>query len=93
VSRPPLGDKPWKPYPSQLAVLLAVADGTSLSQAGRDLGLDRQEVAERLSGCYDRLGIKEPQTFDEANEHPLSRWRRAKAVEVCRAHGWLEDES
>lgn len=83
-----LGAKPWRPYPSQLAVLRAVADGSSLTEAGRKLGLDHQDVSARLSGCYDRLGVKDPETFEEMREHHLSPWRRAKAIKVCKEHGW-----
>jgi hypothetical protein len=72
-------------------VLRAVADGRSLAEAGRELGLTHMDVGSRLSGCYDRLGIKEPGTLAESRQHPLSPWRRDKAVKICKAHGWWDE--
>lgn len=94
MPRPPLGDKPWKPYPSQLAALVAVADGCSLSAGGRKLDppVGQQAMAQRLSSLYDRLGIKEPQTLAESGEHHLSQWRRWKAIKICREHGWWPED-
>lgn len=90
MGRRPLGDKPWKPYPSQLAALVAVADGCSLTTGGRKLDppVSHQQMAQRLSTLYDRLGIKEPQTPAEYDQHHLSQWRRWKAIKICREHGW-----
>ena len=85
--------KPWRPYPRQLAALQAVADGCSLTEAGRRLGgIGPAAVGSLLSMCYDRLGIKDPQTYAEAGEHHLSRYRRAKAIEICKARGWWPDD-
>lgn len=88
----PPESKPWRPYPSQIQALRAVADGSSLSAGGRKIGLTHQQMASRLSMCYDRLGIKEPQTHAEMNQHHLSPWRRAKAIEICKARGWWDPD-
>lgn len=89
---PPLHTRPWKPYPSQLAALVAVSDGSSLTEAGLKIGKPNHSVGALLSGCYHRLGIKDPQTYAEASEHHLSRYRRDKAIEICKARGWWPDD-
>lgn len=86
------GPKPWKPYPSQLAVLRAVACGCPLSVAAEVLGLSRTAVASRLSECYERLGVKDPQTLADTDEHHQSIYRRHRAIQICVDRGWWTEE-
>jgi len=84
MARPPNGPRPWKPFPSQLEALRAVADGCTLSEAGKKIHLEPWHVASRLSGLYDRLGI----TLANTPGHRLSQHRRYTAIQVCKDHGW-----
>lgn len=86
-----LGEKPWRPYPSQIAALVAVSDGCSLTAGGAKIGITHQSMAQRLSSLYDRLGIKDPSTPAEYDEHHLSQWRRWKAIKICKERGWWPD--
>lgn len=88
MARPYSGAKPWKPYPSQLEALRAVADGCSLSEGGRKIGLEQQDMASRISSLYTRLGI----TADNAPGHHLSQHRRWVAIKICKDHGWWPEE-
>lgn len=88
MARQTLGPKPWKPHPKQIETLQAVADGCSLGKAAERLGVPITMVASRLSGCYTRLGVKDPETDEEKQQHHLSQWRRYKAIKVCMDHGW-----
>lgn len=88
MARPRNGPKPWKPFPSQLEALRAVADGSSHREAGLKIHLDPWQVGSRLSGLYDRLGI----TLENTPGHRLSQHRRYAAIRICKANGWWADE-
>lgn len=75
---------PYKPYPQQLLVLEAVADGRSITAAAAELGLARSKVARLLSECYTRLGVKDIPC------HHLSQDRRTWALQVARQQGWIK---
>lgn len=75
---------PYKPYPQQLLVLEAVADGRSITAAAAELGFSRTKVARLLSECYTRLGVKDIPC------HHLSQDRRTWAIQVARREGWIQ---
>jgi len=86
MASPDPGPKPWKPYPRQMEALRALADGSSLSEAGQKMGgITAQAVSSLLSHAYSRLRVK-----DIPHPHH-STVRRDWAIRVCREHGWWED--
>lgn len=74
--------EPEQPTPREIKALKAVEDGSSLSQAGKKLGLSSHALGAILSHAYDRLKIK------DLASHRLSQERRALAIKVCKDHGW-----
>jgi transcriptional regulator with XRE-family HTH domain len=65
--------------PRQVAVLAAVADGVSLAEAGRRVGISRESAAARLSEAYRLLDV----AWMDRDE------RRAAAVRTARQRGLL----
>ncbi|MGW2223852.1 LuxR C-terminal-related transcriptional regulator [Streptomyces formicae] len=67
--------------PRQAAVLAAVADGKTLTQAAAQLGIRREQVASRLSDAYKRLDIAWMPRPD----------RREAAIRIARKRGLIPD--
>lgn len=82
-------NEPWavlRPYPKQLEALRAVADGCSLTEGGRRMGISRYELGALLSAAYSRLKIK------DLGQHQTGQDRRWKAIKICKKNGWLEPD-
>jgi DNA-binding NarL/FixJ family response regulator len=73
---------PEQPTPREIKALQAAEDGSSLTVAGARMGLSAAAIGSILSHAYDRLKVK------DLAGHRLSQDRRAKAIKVCKDHGW-----
>jgi hypothetical protein len=70
-------------YPKHVTVLAAAADGVSLAEVGRRLGMPRTQVASRMSEAYRALDV---------GWLPREE-RRAAAVEALRGMGLIPAEA
>lgn len=78
-------NEPWailRPYPRQLEALRTVADGCSLTEGARRMGIPSASLGALLSGAYSRLKIK------DLGCHHLSQDRRQMAISLCKQKGW-----
>jgi hypothetical protein len=76
-----------RPYPKQLEALRTVADGCSLTEGARRMGIKSPALGALLSGAYSRLKIK------DLGGHHLSQDRRRIAVNICKREGWWDTDA